>query len=352
MNAIGKTALLLGAAAAGAWWLFGKRSQASYSFTGKVVLITGGSRGLGLVLARQLAREGARLAICARDPDELARAAADIAACGRAPLTFACDISDAARVQEMVEQVQRQLGPVDVLINNAGTIAVGPVSTMTREDYERALRIIFWGTYNTTEAVVPGMRQRRDGRIVNISSIGGRIGVPHLLPYCAAKFAVTGYSQGLRAELADDGITVTSVYPGLMRTGSPRNALFKGKRDLEFAWFAISDALPGLSMSAEEAAGEILDACRRGDAELVLTAPARLAVLLQGLISLANRLLPSPDSPPPAALRSRGEGGAPQSRNEEARPGKESETPWLRQLLARLTGDAAERNNEIAPAER
>lgn len=98
------------------------------------------------------------------------------------------------------------------------------------------------------------MRRQRGGRIVNVSSVGGKIGVPHLLPYTASKFALTGLSEGLRVELKRERILVTTVCPGLMRTGSPRNALFRGKHKREYAWFAIADSLPLLSISAESAA--------------------------------------------------------------------------------------------------
>src|SRR5262249_50390239 len=149
--------------------------------------------------------------------------------------TVPCDITDRERVEEMVAVVQYRWGPVDVLINNAGTISVGPVETMTLDDYRRAMRTHFWGPLYTIHAVLPAMRRRGTGRIVNISSIGGKVSVPHLLPYNASKFALVGYSEGLRAELARDGIVVTTVCPGLMRTGSPRHAFFKGRHRAEYA---------------------------------------------------------------------------------------------------------------------
>ena len=133
----------------------------------------------------------------------------------------------------------------------------------------------FWGMLYPTLALLPEMRARRSGRIVNITSIGGKLGIPHLLPYSASKFAAVGFSQGLRAELAGDGIKVVTVCPGLMRTGSPRNAIFRGQHRSEYAWFSISDALPGLSISAESAARRIVAACRRGDAEVLFPHPGQ-----------------------------------------------------------------------------
>lgn len=343
MNQLEKTALVLAGAGVGAWLLTRTLARATYSFADKVVLITGGSRGLGLVLARQLTKEGARVAMCARDREELDRAAGDLAGLGHTPLTIPCDLAESDQVKEMIARIESQRGPIDVLINNAGTITVGPISTMTREDFEEAMESIFWASYNTTEAVLPSMRHRRSGRIVNISSIGGKVGVPHLVPYCAAKFAVVGYSQGLRAELADDGIIVTTICPGLMRTGSPRNAFFKGKNEQEYAWFKIGDSLPLLTLSAERAARKIIESCRRGDAERVLSLPAQFGVLLQALCpeltahltSLTNRLLPSP-------------GGV----GQQSRLGKVSESVLAPGLVTVLTDRAAARNNEMAPSER
>src|SRR5205085_666780 len=278
MKGTGKETLALAAAGAGA--LLAARALyrrwQEYDLRGKTVLVTGGSRGLGLVLAREFAEEGAQVAICARDPAELERARRDLSARGARVLAFPCDVTERAQVKELVEVVTRHFGGVDVLVNNAGVIQVGPVEVMTLEDFEQAMAVHFWGPLYATLCVLPQMRERRDGRIVNISSIGGKIGVPHLVPYSASKFALAGLSDGLRAELAKDNILVTTVCPGLMRTGSPRNATFKGRHRAEYAWFAISDALPVTSIQAERAAGQIVAACKRGQAELVITTQAVL----------------------------------------------------------------------------
>jgi short-subunit dehydrogenase len=251
-----------------------------------------------------------------------------------------CDISAREQVQAMVHDVQHHFGRIDVLINNAGTIQVGPVELMTLEDYEEAMKVHFWGPLYTIFAVLPGMRQRREGRIVNISSIGGKVSVPHLLPYNASKFALVGLSEGLRAELAKDGIVVTTVCPGLMRTGSPRNASFKGQHRAEYTWFSISDALPLVSQSAERAARQIIAACKRGDAEVVLSLPAKLATLVHelfpgwtaDLLGLANTLLlPGPNGIGTAQL-----------------PGKHSSSPLSPSWLTTLSDRAAQRNNENA----
>jgi short-subunit dehydrogenase len=178
------------------------------------------------------------------------------------------------------------------------------------------------------------------GRIVNIASIGGKISVPHLLPYSASKFALVGLSEGLRAELAKDGILVTTICPGLMRTGSPRHAWFKGRHRAEHAWFSISDALPLASMDADRAARQIVAALRDGDAEQVLSRPAQLATLAHalfpeltaGVLGAINRLLPGPDGLP----------------GRSAVKGEASTSALSPSWLTVLGDRAAHRNNQVA----
>src|SRR5690606_32592462 len=117
----------------------------------------------------------------------------------------------------------------------------------------------------------------KGGQIVNISSIGGKMPVPHLSAYCASKFALAGFSQTVAAELAREGIKVTTVFPALMRTGSAVQAVFKGDHEREYEWFAAASAVPGLTISAEKAARQILAAVKRGDSEITLSLPAKFA---------------------------------------------------------------------------
>jgi NAD(P)-dependent dehydrogenase (short-subunit alcohol dehydrogenase family) len=268
----------------------------------KVALITGGSRGLGLLLARQLCAEGGKVALIARDAGELSRAKADLTRRGGVILTVQCDLFDAAQIQSAVRQVIDHFGKIDILINNAGIIDVGPLEHMTREDFERAMKVHFWAPFELISQIVPEMRTWGGGRVVNISSIGGKMAVPHLAPYSASKFALTGFSDAVRAELARDNIYVTTVAPGMMRTGSHVNAKFKGKHDAEFAWFAASAGAPLISMDADRAARKILAAFRRGQPSLTLTFAARLQVVANALfpnltgyaMQLVDRFLPRP----------------------------------------------------------
>jgi short-subunit dehydrogenase len=210
---------------------------------------------------------------------------------------------------------------------------------MTLDDFRTAIETHFWGPVYTTLAVLPQMRKRRSGRIVNIASIGGKLSVPHLVPYCSSKFALVGFSEGLRAELLKDGIRVTTVCPGLMRSGSARNAEFKGQHRAEYALFSLSSASPLTSMKVERAARQIVTACKRGEAELTLSIQAQIAVLFQGLfpgttadlMGLINHLLPGP-------------GGI----GENKAKGKDSSSFISPSILTVLNDKAALRNNEVS----
>lgn len=312
-----------------------------FELEGKTVFISGGSRGLGLLLAYEFARRGAKIAISARDGDALRRAAEGLRQVAAEVLAIETDISMREEAEVAVDEVRRKFGPVDILVNNAGAICVGPMEAMTIDDYRTSLNTHFWGPYFSTMAVLPEMRRRKQGRIVNISSIGGKISVPHLLPYSVGKFALTGFSEGLRSEILKDNIHVTTVCPGLMRTGSPRNAFFKGDNEAEYAWFSISDALPVISMNAKRAARQIVNACVRGDAEIVLSVPAKLAVkthaLLPGIttdfLALVNRVLPSTNNLNEA---------------KELRTGAQSFSDVSPSWITALNEKAAEQNNQVS----
>lgn len=285
----------------GAYLVFQQlRRRPELDLRGKVVLVTGGSRGLGLATAREFGARGAIVVICAQNAEQLERATADLRGRGAKAHSFVCDITNREQVQMVVADATRLLGPIDILVNNAGVIKVGPFQEMDVGDFEQAISVMFWGMLHTTLAVLPSMRSRRQGSIVNVTSIGGKVVVPHLLPYCCAKFAAVALSEGLGVELAPEGIQVTTIVPGLLRTGSHLNALFKGKRRAEYAWFAAGAATPAVSISAERAARSIVRATIRGQREKILSIPAGLLAHIQGAspaldraaLDVANRLLP------------------------------------------------------------
>jgi NAD(P)-dependent dehydrogenase (short-subunit alcohol dehydrogenase family) len=310
-----------------------------YDLHGKNVLISGGSRGLGLVLGREFSRLGSNIAMLGRDNNTLDRAAADLRKFGHRVLAIPADITIKEEAETAVDRVTKEFGSVDVLVNNAGIISVGPLEVMTIDDFRASVNTHFWGPYFITMALLPEMRRRKQGRIVNISSIGGKISVPHLLPYSVGKFALTGFSEGLRSALLKDNIRVTTVCPGLMRTGSPRNATFKGNNEAEYAWFSISDSVPGMSMSVERAARRIVRACIRGEAEVVLSLQAKSAARFHGVFpGLTSDILGVVDKmlPPPGGI---GEG---------SRAGHESFSKISPSWVTALSERAAVRNNEVS----
>jgi NAD(P)-dependent dehydrogenase (short-subunit alcohol dehydrogenase family) len=293
--------LTLGGIGLGAWAISRWR-RSDYSFANKTVVITGGSRGLGLMVARQIAKEGGRLALLARDEDELARACDELRSLGGDAIPVSCDLLDRAQSLGAIETVLDRFGRIDVLINNAGIIEIGPLENMRRQDFEKSMALHFWAPFNLMQQIIPHMRRAGGGRIVNIASIGGKVAVPHMAPYSASKFALVGLSDAFRSELARDGIKVTTVSPGVMRTGSHLNAKFKGNHGAEFTWFSLSATLPLSAVDAGRAAELIVEACRRGQSSLIIGLPARIIIagnalfpsLTGEVMKLINRILPRP----------------------------------------------------------
>ena len=276
--------------------------------------------------------------MCARNDRDLDGVRDEFSDKGWPLLAIACDVGVRAEIEGAIEKVSEELGDVEILVNNAGTILVGPAENQGPESFEDAMQTHFWGPYFATNAVVGAMKAKQFGRIVNIASIGGKIAFPHLLPYSTSKFALVGYSEGLRAELTKYNIFVTTVCPGLMRTGSPRNALFVGQSEKEYAWFAITDSLPIASISAHNAARKILDACVHGDAEIHLGITAKIGAIVQGcapgataeLMALIDRIMP--DALPGAA---------------ETKKGSESESETTESSATLLTREAEIANNQL-----
>jgi short-subunit dehydrogenase len=313
------------------------REVTKYNVKGKVVLITGSSRGLGLILARQLAAKGAKIAICSRASEQLGKAHLELQHMGAEVMSVVADVSDKSQVESLVQDVINHFGSIDVLINNAGIIQVGPQDAMTIKDYEESMKSNFWSALYTMLEVIPHFKKQKHGRIVNITSIGGKIAVPHLLPYVASKFALVGLSEGMHAELKKDNIVVTTVVPNLMRTGSPRNITVKGDHASEYAWFKLAGSAPMLSLDADEAAKKIINAMEHGEGEIVLSMTARLGVFLQGLtpgfipflMGIANNVLP-----------------VNVHLGEKPMKGYENESELTLNGVGMLSDEAASRNNE------
>jgi short-subunit dehydrogenase len=309
--------------------------------TGEVAIVTGASRGLGLELARELGRHSVRLVICARYATALGEAADKLRADGAEVTAIACDITEEPSARLLVDTALTTYGRLDIIVNNAGIIQVGPVENSQPSDYESAMRTMALAPARLTLTALPVMRERGHGRILNITSIGGKISAPHLLPYNMAKFAAVAFSEGLRAELGSGPITVTTAVPGLMRTGSYTQALFRGQREKEFTWFALSASLPLLSMDATRAARRIVWAMRSRRAEVILTPGAQLAARGADVFpALTARMLHAFSAALPDAVEKSGE----LARGEELHPALSGR---LFDRLTALGRSAAKRLNEV-----
>lgn len=268
-----------------------------------VALVAGASRGLGLLICRELLDRGMHVVACARDADEL-DGASELLESQRF-VTRECDVSDADAVAELVEWVESSYGGIDVAITVAGIIQTGPAEAMELDHFRDAVDTMLWGPVHVALAVLPGMRTRDRGRIGTVTSVGGMVSAPHLLPYATAKFGAVGFSDGLAASVAGSGVTATTIVPGLMRTGSHERALFNGDPAREYAWFAPSASLPLVSMDAERAARKIVQGVLAGRPIVILTPLAKVGARVRGLMpgtttrvmGLVNRVLPSGSDP-------------------------------------------------------
>jgi NAD(P)-dependent dehydrogenase (short-subunit alcohol dehydrogenase family) len=261
---------------------------------GSVVVVTGGSRGLGLAIAQRFAKRPVRLVLCSRKREELEQAQAQILA--KSPhlkpedfYLVAADLSEATECQRLIAETIVRFGRIDILVNCAGIIQVGPIEAQTTQAFEKAMRLNFFAALYTIWAALPHMRtqlplaRKQRASIVNIASIGGKFSVPHMLPYSAAKFALVGFSEGLHAELRAKSIRVTTVCPGLMRTGGEAHAEFVGDKDAERRWFDFAAKTPGVATTAEHAANAIYAAVAAGRAEITITPQAWMGARFAGL---------------------------------------------------------------------
>lgn len=273
MRGMRSVAGALAAAGVSMWWASRRRGPDSWQRA--VVVITGGARGLGYALARTFGSEGAIVWLASRDQVEIDRAVGRLRAEGASAYGHVCDVTDPASVEALVQAVVRRHARLDVVVNNAGVITAMPFDNAELDDFQTSLDTHFWGPLHVIRAALPWLRRSHRARIVNVSSIGGRVGVPHLAPYCAGKFALAGLSEVLRAELAP-GIAVTLATPGLMRTGSVGRVRVRGRHVAEARWFAALSATSLTSQDAMRAARQIVTAAARRRATVMPGWQARM----------------------------------------------------------------------------
>jgi NAD(P)-dependent dehydrogenase (short-subunit alcohol dehydrogenase family) len=250
----------------------------------------------------------------ARDAAELERAETSLRTSGvllqpDQVQTVTGDVTRQADIDRAIQSAADRFGHLDVVVNVAGVIQSGPLDNISEGDFRQSMEVNAFAPLNVTRSALPYLRAR-GGRVLLIASVAGKVAIPHLSGYSMSKFAAVGLGQALRAELAQDGVSVTTVCPGLMRTGSPRNATMKGQHRREYALFATADNLPLISLDARKAATRIVQALVRGEAEVMIGGPATILRAIQALapqltadlMALSNRLLPGPSSSDQAVL--------------------------------------------------
>jgi short-subunit dehydrogenase len=241
------------------------------NLNGTRILITGASQGIGKALAEAAAARGAKVIVCARKIELLEEVAQQIRAKGGTIVVVQADITVPADRQKLVEAAQQAFGGLDILVNNAGIGATGHFADCGPERLRQIMEVNFFGLTETTRAFLPMLKQGNQPAIVNISSIAGKRGIPARSEYSASKFAVQGFSEAIRAELAKDGVDVLVVCPGLTQTNFSANMI-------EQKALVALDHMRG--MSAEDVAAHTLKAIEKGRNETCLTFKGKMMVLV------------------------------------------------------------------------
>ena len=182
---------------------------------GKGAVVTGGGRGIGAEVARELAARGARVVVSARSVDQLEAVAAEL---GDGVSAVACDVADPAAIEALREEATARLGAVDVLVNNAGIASSAPVKRQSLEEWNRLIAVNTTGTFLCTQAFLPAMVERGWGRVINVASVAGKMGGAYIGAYAASKHAVVGFTRSLAQEVATTGVTANAVCPGYVDT--------------------------------------------------------------------------------------------------------------------------------------
>lgn len=195
------------------------------------VLITGASQGIGKATALLFASKGYDVVLAARHSDHLQAVAQEVQTLGKLALAVPTDVRDAEQVNTLTQKALAQYGSIDVLVNNAGIYISGPVEQFSLSDWHQAIDTNLWGYIHTIQALLPQFLDQGSGTIVNVSSIGGKVPIPYLVPYSTSKFAVTGLTEAMHSELKPKGIHVCGIYPNLIKSDLMERAIFQGKDD-------------------------------------------------------------------------------------------------------------------------
>ncbi len=238
------------------------------NFKNKVVVITGASSGIGEAAAEQFAKKGANIVLVARRKDKLEEVERKLSKYSTKILVQVCDVSDKEQVKLMSEKVIETFSKIDVLVNNAGFVIYGKVEELSIEDIESQMKTNYFGTINCTKYFLPHFLKQNSGHMVNVASVGGSFGVPGIASYCATKYAMLGFSEGLHHELHGTNVGVTVVSPIMVRTNLFDHPSFKN-----FTKYAT-----GISLSADTVAKAIIKASNSSRLEIVVPSFVRIGI--------------------------------------------------------------------------
>lgn len=261
----------------------------------KVALVTGGSEGIGRAIAARLAQENYHVVIAARDAAKLTAAASDLKTQFATPVVpMPTDVRDPKQVQALIEQIMADFGQLDVLVNNAGLYSTGPTEEFTLEDWHRVIDTNLWGYIHTIHAALPHMLAKKSGAIVNLCSVAGKVPMPYHTLYTTSKFAISGLSQSLSAELSPKGVQVCAIYPNIIKTNFPEKAVMQGK-DLEDQKARYQQLDQTLSVpfieKPDDVAKAVWDAIENNESEHILGSAKLMSGMHAVLPSLTQRMV-------------------------------------------------------------
>ena len=252
-------------------------------FKDKVVLITGASSGIGRASAIQFAKKGASVILVARNKEKLVQADRDLKKFNVSTLVCECDISNKTQVKKMSRIVLEKYESVDILVNNAGFAIYGSVSNLTTEEIESQMATNYFGMVYCIKNFLPLMIKKKSGHVVNVASVAGSFGLPGIASYCASKFAMLGFSEGLKHELKGTGVGITVVSPIMVRTSF-----------FDHSSFENMPKYSPTSLSAETVANAILKASHSPRLEIIVPSVVRVAVWMKNTFPyLINPILGS-----------------------------------------------------------
>jgi short-subunit dehydrogenase len=252
-------------------------------FKDKVVLITGASSGIGRASAIQFAKKGAVIILIARNKDKLVQTDKDLKKFNVSTFVCECDVSDKTQVEKMSKIVLEKYGSIDILVNNAGFAIYGSVSNLTIEEIESQMATNYFGMIYCIKNFLPSMIKKKMGHIVNVASVAGSFGLPGIASYCASKFAILGFSEGLKHELKGTGIGVTVVSPIMVRTNF-----------FDHSSFEKMPKYSPTSLNAETVANAILKASNSPRLEIIVPSVVRVVVWMKSTFPyLINPILGS-----------------------------------------------------------